>query len=133
MKTFTLNIGLLASQRFPKHAQNRVLRECTPIACIGVPYIASAIISDLQDAGFDVQGYGIIMSGTEPTLVVKCDTYIPYGAIRALIGTVATRYAQDCVALSFNDGTTGELIGEYSELWGEFNAEFFIPSKGVRA
>lgn len=127
MKTFTLNIGLLASQCFPKHAQNRVLRECTPIACIGVPYIASAIISDLQDVGFDVQGYSIVMSSTEPTLVVQCSADMPYGAIRALVGTVATRYAQDCVALSYDAGATGELIGQYVELWGEFNPKYFIP------
>lgn len=129
MKTFTLNIGLLASQRFPKHAQNRVLRECTPIACIGVPYIASAIISDLQDVGFDVQDYSIAVSDTEPTLVVQCATDKPYGAIRALVCSVASRYAQDCVALSFDAGATGELIGEYSDLWGKFNPEYFIPLK----
>lgn len=121
---FTLNIGLVASDRFSERAQSRVLpANPNTVDVLRVPSIIADIIHTFQARGFNVISYRVAQSGTEPTLVIRVSTERAY-ADHALLCT-ANYYAQDCIAVV--EGTEGKLVGRYKAIWGDYNPAYFIP------
>lgn len=128
MSLVTINFGLVGSERFGSAARSRVLPENpTAIHGLRIPYIVTGIIADLEEVGFRVACTRIAESSTEPTLVmqVQLPENMQRSYINGLLTRVADRYAQDCVAVQDNLGR-GALIGTFSHVWGEFNADYFI-------
>ena len=128
MSLVTINFGLVGSERFGSAARSRVLPENpTAIHGLRIPYIVTGIIADLEEVGFRVACTRIAESSTEPTLVmqVQLPENMQRSYINGLLTRVADRYAQDCIAVQDNLGR-GALIGTFSHVWGEFNAEYFI-------
>ena len=128
MSLITINFGLVGSNRFGAEARSRVLPE-NPTATHGlnIPYITVGIIADLEEVGFRVHCTRIAQSDSEPTLVMQVSEpeNMQKSYINGLLNRVATRYAQDCIAVQDNLGR-GALIGTFSHVWGEFNADYFI-------
>ena len=128
MSLVTINFGLVGSERFGSAARSRVLPENpTAIHGLRIPYIVTGIVADLEEVGFRVACTRIAESSTEPTLVmqVQLPENMQRSYINGLLTRVANRYAQDCIAVQDNLGR-GALIGTFSHVWGEFNAEYFI-------
>lgn len=81
-----------------------------------------------HDDGREVK-YKIVQSETEATLVVQFEA-----VGREIIGqcfALADHFKQDCIAVWIHnaDGDrtgTGQLIGRYNYVWGEFNNDYFI-------
>lgn len=124
----TINFGLVGSKRFGAVACSRVLPENpTAIHGLRIPYIVTGIIADLEEVGFRVACTRIAESSTEPTLVmqVQLPKDMPTNYINGLLTRIANRYAQDCIAVQNNLGR-GALVGTFSHVWGEFNADYFI-------
>lgn len=121
---FMLNVGLIASERFNSEAQARVLSgKPNTVQALKIPQIVSEIIADLEAIGYNVIDGRMAQSETEPTAVL----YLQHDNARNTyyqLKNLASKYAQDCIALS--NGTDGILLGEYNNLWGEFNPEYFI-------
>ena len=99
----------------------------TAIHGLNIPYITVGIIADLEEVGFRVHCTRIAQSDSEPTLVMQVSEpeNMQKSYINGLLNRVATRYAQDCIAVQDNLGR-GALIGTFSHVWGEFNADYFI-------
>ena len=128
MSLITINFGLVGSNRFVAEARSRVLPENpTAIHGLNIPYITVGIIADLEEVGFRVHCTRIAQSDSEPTLVMQVSEpeNMQKSYINGLLNRVATRYAQDCIAVQDNLGR-GALIGTFSHVWGEFNADYFI-------
>ena len=128
MSLITINFGLVGSNRFGAEARSRVLPENpTAIHGLNIPYITVGIIADLEELGFQVQCSRIAQSDSEPTLVlkVKLPEFKEYSTVYGLLTRVANRYAQDCIAIQFDD-YSGRLVGTFAHVWGEFNADYFI-------
>ena len=128
MSLVTINFGLVGSERFGSAARSRVLPENpTAIHGLRIPYIVTGIVADLEEVGFRVACTRIAESSTEPTLVmqVQLPENMQRSYINGLLTRVANRYAQDCIAVQDNLGR-GALIGTFSHVWGEFNADYFI-------
>ncbi len=128
MSLITINFGLVGSNRFGAEARSRVLPENpTAIHGLNIPYITVGIIADLEEVGFRVHCTRIAQSDSEPTLVMQVSEpeNMQKSYINGLLNRVATRYAQDCIAVQDNLGR-GALIGTFSHVWGEFNADYFI-------
>lgn len=128
MSLITVNFGLVGSDRFGSAARSRVLPENpTAIHGLRIPYIVTGIIADLEEVGFRVACTRIAESSTEPTLVmqVQFPENMQRSYIYGLLTRISDRYAQDCIALRHNDGS-GLLVGTFSHVWGEFNADYFI-------
>lgn len=91
----------------------------------GEPLNADRVLGALQYLDFDVDNARIEDSTTERTIVAQS----PY-ALEWHVGEVffklCERFAQDCIALSGDNGITGELIGPKAQAWGPFNSEHFI-------
>lgn len=128
MSLVTINFGLVGSTRFGAEARSRVLPENpTAIHGLNIPYITVGIIADLEELGFRVHCTRIADSNSEPTLVLQVTPPLNMqkSFINGLLNRVASRYAQDCIAVQDNLGR-GALIGTFSHVWGEFNADYFI-------
>ena len=128
MSLTTINFGLVGSNRFSAVARSRVLPENpTAIHGLNIPYITVGIIADLEEVGFRVACTRIAESSTESTLVmqVQLPENMQRSYINGLLTRIASRYAQDCIAVQDNLGN-GALIGTFSHVWGEFNADYFI-------
>ena len=128
MSLVTINFGLVGSTRFGAEARSRVLPENpTAIHGLNIPYITVGIIADLEELGFRVHCTRIAQSDSEPTLVLQVTPPLNMqkSFINGLLNRVASRYAQDCIAVQDNLGR-GALIGTFSHVWGEFNADYFI-------
>ena len=128
MSLITINFGLVGSNRFGAEARSRVLPENpTAIHGLNIPYITVGIIADLEELGFRVHCTRIAQSDSEPTLVMQVSEpeNMQKSYINGLLNRVATRYAQDCIAVQDNLGR-GALIGTFAHVWGEFNADYFI-------
>ena len=128
MSLITINFGLVGSNRFGAEARSRVLpKNPTAINGLNIPYITVGIIADLEEVGFRVHCTRIVQSNSEPTLVMQVTPPLNMqkSYINGLLTRVATRYAQDCIAVQDNLGR-GALIGTFSHVWGEFNADYFI-------
>ena len=128
MSLITINFGLVGSNRFGAEARSRVLPENpTAIHGLNIPYITVGIIADLEEVGFRVHCTRITQSDSEPTLVMQVSEpeNMQKSYINGLLNRVATRYAQDCIAVQDNLGN-GALIGSFAHVWGDFNADYFI-------
>lgn len=128
MSLVTINFGLVGSERFGAAARSRVLPENpTAIHGLNIPYITVGIIADLEELGFRVHCTRIAQSDSEPTLVMQVSEpeNMQKSYINGLLTRVTNRYAQDCIAVQDNLGR-GALIGTFSHVWGEFNADYFI-------
>lgn len=128
MSLITINFGLVGSERFGAAARSRVLPENpTAIHGLRVPYIVTGIVADLEEVGFRVHCTRIAESNTEPTLVMQVTPPLNMqkSYINGLLTRITDRYAQDCIAVQDNLGN-GALIGTFSHVWGEFNADYFI-------
>ena len=140
MSLITVNFGLVGSNRFGAEARSRVLPENpTAIHGLNIPYNTVGIIADLEEVGFRVHCTRIAQSDSEPTLVLQVSepenmqkscingllTRLQKSYINGLLTRIANRYAQDCIAVQDNLGR-GALIGTFSHVWGEFNADYFI-------
>lgn len=122
----TLNIGLVASDRFVKEERERVLPpEPTTVDLFRLPVIVGDILIDLKELGFDVLRYNVQSSDSEPTLVVNVVHPSRCNIIDEL-SAICNRYAQDCMAVSDSDGF-GALIGDNAHHWGDFKREYFLP------
>ena len=123
-RTFMLNVGLIASKRFDSEAQSRVLSgKPNTVQALRIPQIVSEIIADLEAIGYRVIDGRMAQSETEPTAVL----YLQHANAKNTyheLKKIASKYSQDCIALS--TGSDGILIGEYSNIWGDFNSEYFI-------
>ena len=128
MSLTTINFGLVGSNRFSAVARSRVLPENpTAIHGLNIPYITVGIIADLEEVGFRVACTRIAESSTEPTLVmqVQLPENMQRSYINGLLTRIASRSAQDCIAVQDNLGN-GALIGTFAHVWGDFNADYFI-------
>lgn len=120
-----INIGLIGSERFTSDQRGRVL-PATPTTVDGlkIPQIVSEIIEDIEKIGYDVHGYRVADSASEPTLVMLA-THKNAAITYHDLSVIASRYAQDCIAIC-NKDSEGILLGEYNTIWGDFNLEYFI-------
>ena len=85
------------------------------------------VLGALHYLGFDVDNARIEDSTTEPTIVVQHPDGIARGtAWEVSILGLCDIFAQDCIAISTDNGETGELIGPKAEAWGPFKPEYFI-------
>ena len=128
MSLITVNFGLVGSNHFSDEARSRVLPENpTAIHGLNIPYITVGIVADLEEVGFRVHCTRIAQSDSEPTLVLQVSEpeNMQKSYINGLLTRIANRYAQDCIAVQDNLGN-GALIGTFSHVWGEFNADYFI-------
>lgn len=134
MEEITINFGLVASEKFPKHVQARALkdpRECREYT------VAHDVVRSLEKLGCTVLTTRIKRGGTEPTLVVKMlypvssekadcapPSVLQYSKYTRLY-EVACWFAQDVVAVLEEDGT-GLLVGANCSDWGVFDKIKFI-------
>ena len=123
--TVHINFGLLASIRFPAFARKRVLTEVNTSTRMSIPYITTGIICDLEEIGGYVDKWFVATSETEPTLCMVVTFPVYDHMARSNLLNLASRYAQDCIAVSHGGGS-GELIGKYATLWGAFSDDYFI-------
>lgn len=100
--TLTLNIGLNTNT--------------------GETLTSNNVLQHLTDTGFFVHASRTKQSSTEQTLIVRIDS-VP----TLVIYEASTALNQDCIAVSPDNGQTGELIGPNAAAWGEFNREYFLP------
>lgn len=123
--TVELNIGLVASNMFPEYARKRVITELNTATRMQIPYITVGILCELESIGGEIIGHSVHESDTEPTLYVKVAFKSFSHLTKSNLYALAQRYAQDCIAVRYCNGS-GELIGEYRNHWGEFNANYFV-------
>lgn len=143
MQEITINFGLIASEKFPDVAQERVLTRGTGRESVsGAMLISSGRVRQaLTLIGCTVLDYKIhIPKGGEPTLVVKVlypvssekadcapPSVLQYSKYHRLY-EVACWAAQDCVAVLEADGT-GVLVGANCSDWGcSFDKTKFITT-----
>lgn len=120
-----INIGLIGSERFTSAQRERVLpASANTVQSMKIPQIVSEMIADIEKIGFSINGYRVADSQTEPTLVLFVthkNAKITYHDLNV----IASRYAQDCIAVC-NKDFEGILLGEYNTIWGEFSLDYFI-------
>lgn len=100
------------------------------------PIAAHVALEIVKANGFLVIRHKVVMSDTEPTLVV--DAVWPYSwkIMGRLAGQAVHQSAidlkQDCIAVWLPVQAQGRLIGPRAAAWGAFNPEFFILPNGKR-
>lgn len=114
--TYVLNIGL---------ANLPVEAGLPPGSCVN--YVAI----QLREHGLNPVASKVVISDSEPTLVVHVESGYSYVPAAVRIGHLSVALGQDCIAVVLPDGT-GALIGPRHEAWGEFNPEFFFLLDGTR-
>jgi hypothetical protein len=83
-------------------------------------------------------GAQIVISDTEPTLVVKMQASVDLpsnrsgNAVRNAVFKLAEALNQDCIAVYPPIADKGELVGPRAAQWGEFNPELFFKLDGSR-
>ena len=114
-----LNIGL-----------DGVPQEFDNVYSIGraIPQFETALTS-VKCLNFKVIGFAIVVSDTEPTLVVRA-THT--GDLAACTNWLAEKLNQDCVAVYVPADGKGHLYGPRAAAWGEFNPEYFFRLDGTR-
>jgi hypothetical protein len=84
------------------------------------------VLTILTRNQFRVHASETRQSATEQTLIVRGyftdNTRLDVSRIHAL----SLILKQDCIAVSPDDGKTGELIGPNAQSWGEFNPAYFL-------
>ena len=91
-----------------------------------VGHIAPAtVLRELASHGLTVTGHRIENSTTELTVVAQA-TAAEWVNV-ATFDHLARVLSQDCIAVSPDNGKTGQLIGPKSADWGTFNSAHFIP------
>ena len=82
------------------------------------------VLTILTRNQFRVHASETRQSATEQTLIVRghFTDNTPFQSIYAL----SLILKQDCIAVSPDDGKTGELIGPNAQSWGEFNPAYFL-------
>lgn len=103
MQTITLNIGLKTNRGAALSVQD---------------------VLDRLHYNTNIIDIGTKHSTTEPTLIVQC--HVLAHDLHKLIYAIAVDLHQDCIAVSFDGGTTGQLIGPHADKWGDFNPEYFL-------
>lgn len=116
MRTFNINVGLETSKRFnPEESHISVDTALANLAML--PFV-------------EVTGFKLAQSASEVTLVANL-MYVGSAPLDMTVLTeeilkMSTRLKQDCIAFYEVNADKGVLIGEYAEVWGEFNLDYFI-------
>lgn len=140
MEEITVNFGLVASEKFPAVARERVLAASNfGYSVAATDDIADAICSKLEHIGCIIESAVVfeLSNSNEPTLVVKLDYPVsdekaacaPPSVLRyekyMRLYEVACWAAQDAVAV-LEGQEQGVLVGANTKDWGEFDYSKFI-------
>lgn len=85
----------------------------------------ATVLRELENF-FTVGRLGIERSTTEPTVIAQCTLKTGHDLARS-VTHLCHLLAQDCIAVSHDNGQTGELIGPNAAKWGTFNPAYFLP------
>lgn len=139
MEEITINFGLIASEKFPDVARERVLTSGTvDVTCPNTTeWVACKVLAALLKIGCTVTHWEVRSSNTELTLVAKVlypvsdektdcapPSVLKYSKYMRLY-EVACEYAQDAVAVYEHSTDTGLLVGANAKDWGEFDKTKF--------
>lgn len=123
--TLTLNIGLSVDGDKPSAAL--------------LAQRAAFVIDEVRRRGLavmDLEGFAIVESNTEPTIVVRLNTAWSKADVRVMqawVAGLAKAFHQEAIAAlaDSNDRLIGFLAGPKAEKWGPFNPEYFFVVVGM--
>lgn len=118
MKKFILNIGLTKSPRYSLSNKKEI-----PV---------STALSVLGIFGIDFDRLHVKKSETENTLIVESSTNEHFFDFESIILKIAKALMQDCIAVYFPKSDDGFLIGEYAQIWGTFDKQYFLEIGNLR-
>ncbi len=114
MNSFYVNIGLNVGGEYAGQEQEKRAVE---------------LLSELGPVQYAVKVSSYVFDGTtveETTVVAYVQTRYDVSEVAEWAYSVSVALKQDCVAVSFDNGITGELYGPKSEDYGRFSPEYFI-------
>lgn len=112
MKKFILNIGLTKSPRYSRSDKKDI-----PVSS------AMAVLSAFN---VDFDRLHVKKSETENTLIVEGSTNEHFFDFESIILKIAKALMQDAIAVYFPESDDGFLIGEYAQIWGNFDKQYFL-------
>lgn len=107
---FILNIGLNTSTRFTEQEEQLSVEQ---------------VLDSIKDCFLEIESYKVDQSNTEQTVIATVKPLIG-DCVFTEVELLADMLMQDCIACYSVADQEGVLIGEYAELWGSFNSEYFL-------